>query len=39
MVEAPVKVIKGEAAFWHTAVVPEIVAVGKAFTVITALPL
>jgi hypothetical protein len=26
----PVKVIRGCAAFWHTSVVPEIVATGKA---------
>jgi hypothetical protein len=37
--EAPVKVISGEAAFWHTAIVPEMVAVGRGFTVMTALPL
>jgi hypothetical protein len=34
-----VKVILGEAAFLHTAVVPLIVAVGNGLTVITALPL
>jgi hypothetical protein len=34
-----VKVIFGDAAFWHTAVVPLIVAVGNGLTVITALPL
>ena len=27
------KVIRGEAEFWHTAMVPDIVAVGKGFTV------
>jgi hypothetical protein len=37
--ELPVKVISGEAAFWHTAVVPEMTAAGKGFTVMTALPL
>ena len=29
----------GDAAFWHTAVVPAIVAVGNALTVMTADPL
>jgi hypothetical protein len=33
-----VKVILGDAAFWHTAVVPLIVAVGNGLTVTTALP-
>jgi len=36
--EAPVNVISGGAEFWQTAMVPAIVAVGKGFTVTTALP-
>jgi hypothetical protein len=36
--EAPVKVINGGFAFWQTAVVPAILAVGKGFTVTVALP-
>jgi hypothetical protein len=36
---APVKVIFGDVAFLHTAVVPVIVAVGSGLTVTTALPL
>ena len=35
---APVKVINGELAFWQSAVVPEIEAVGKGLTVTVALP-
>ena len=35
---APVKVIRGAVAFWQTSVVPLIVAVGKGFTVMVALP-
>ena len=30
--------IRGAGAFWHTAIVPAIVAVGKGFTVTTTLP-
>ena len=33
MADAPVNVSKGAVAFWQTAVVPEIIAVGKGFTV------
>jgi hypothetical protein len=33
-----VKVISGEAAFWHTATVPEIIAVGSGLTVMVADP-
>jgi hypothetical protein len=35
---APVKVIRGDAAFLHTAVVPLIVAVGNGLTVTVAVP-
>ena len=38
MAFAPVNVTVGEAAFWQTVAVPEIVAVGKGLTVTIALP-
>ena len=38
MEDAPVKVIRGAVEFWQTLFVPEIVAVGKGFTVMVALP-
>ena len=36
--DAPVKVINGDTEFRQTAVVPAMVAVGKGFTVMVALP-
>ena len=39
MAEAPVKVTRGAVAFWQTATVPPIVAVGNGFTVTVADPL
>ena len=38
MADAPVKVTSGAVEFWQTAVVPDIIAVGKGLTVIVALP-
>ena len=38
ILDAPVNVTRGGVAFWHTVVVPEIIAVGKDITVIVALP-
>ena len=38
MEDVPVKVICCGVEFWHTAIVPEIVAVGKGFTVTVAVP-
>ena len=35
---APVKVTRGAAAFWHTAIVPATVAVGSGFTMTVAVP-
>ena len=38
MPPTPLKVIRGEALFWQTVVVPAILAVGKGFTVMVAEP-
>ena len=39
MAEAPVKVIRGDAAFSHTSIVPDMLAVGNGFRVTVALPM
>ncbi len=38
MPPTPLKVIRGEALFWQTVVVPAILVVGKGFTVMVAEP-